>query len=181
MFDAHGVPLAVAGFTTVGWRGGPARRQWQAAGQPKRPGRLCALLHIQYRNFDGPLSEEDIRAMAHPGVLRENVDGEAIEWAVGELMSRPERNKVLVVLSDGAPVDDSTIMENGSNFLVRHILRVIADTEKASLVRLGAVGIEYRVDGYYSSSKDATDLSTLPIALASQIASLCEQKLDAGC
>jgi cobaltochelatase CobT len=176
LFEQNSVPLAIAGFTTVGWRGGAVRRQWKAAGKPKRPGRLCALLHIRYRDFDASLAEEDFRAMAHPGVLRENVDGEAIVWAVEELTRRPERNKVLVVLSDGAPVDDSTIMENGGDFLVRHIRHVIAETEADGVVRLGAVGIEYRVDGYYSSSTDASDLSTLPVALASQIASLAEQK-----
>ncbi|MBN8817069.1 MAG: hypothetical protein J0J06_16695 [Sphingomonas sp.] len=172
VFDERAVPLAIAGFTTVGWRGGAARRQWQKAGKPKRPGRLCALLHIRYRDFDGLLEEADFKAMAHPGVLRENVDGEAIEWAINELVERPERIKVLIVLSDGAPVDDSTLAENGNNFLVRHVRQVIAEAEAARVVRLGAVGIEYRVDGYYSSSSDATDLSRLPLALAAQLVDL---------
>lgn len=176
VFDAHRIPLAIAGFTTLGWRGGAARRQWQKGGRPKRPGRLCALLHIRYRRFDEPLDEQDFKAMVHPGVLRENVDGEAIEWAMGELSDRSERTKVLIVLSDGAPVDDSTLAENGSNFLVRHIRQVIADAEAARTVRLGAVGIGYRVDGYYSSSADATDLSLLPQALVSQITALAGQK-----
>lgn len=170
------VPFAVAGFTTLGWQGGAARRRWLAKGLPGRPGRLCALLHIWYRNFDGPLAADDLDAMSHPDVLRENIDGEAIQWAISELLQREEPAKLLIVLSDGAPVDDSSITENGSNFLVRHLLGVIQEAEKSDRVRLGAIGIGHRVDEYYARTADATDLTKLPSALVDVIEQLVRSK-----
>ena len=166
LFDRHRAGLAIAGFTTLGWRGGAVRRQWLAARRPDRPGRLCALLHLIYRDFDAPLDPEDMRTMPHPVILRENVDGEAIEWAVARLAVRPERNKLLVVISDGAPVDDSTLMENGPAFLERHFRKIIDEVRSAGIVSLGAVGINHRVDRYYDRSIWVEDLSVLPSALA---------------
>ena len=167
--DGHGVSLAVNGFTTLGWRGGEPRRRWLAAGCPARPGRLCALLHLRYCEFDRPLADDDFRAMAHPGVLRENIDGEAIAWAATELAARPEPLKLLIVLSDGAPVDDSTIAENGVGFLVRHARAIIRDTEAAGLIRLGAVGLDHRVSEWYDYAVDTVESTALPTALATLI------------
>lgn len=164
--DAHAVALSCAGFTTLGWRGGEPRRRWIANGRPARPGRLCALLHLLYRPFDGSLEAADWRVMLDPAVLRENVDGEAIAWAVGSLRQRPEPVRLLIVISDGAPVDDSTLMENGPSFLERDVLRRIGDVEAADDVTVGGIGIGYRVDRYYPRSRAATDLAMLPGALA---------------
>lgn len=172
LFQDRGVPLEVAGFTTLGWRGGAVRRKWIGAGRPAYPGRLCALLDVRYKDFDSPLAQEDWRAMLHPGVLLENIDGEAILNAVERLDGRPEPNKLLVVLSDGAPVDDSTLMENGPTFLERHVRSVIADVECRHDILLGAIGIGYAVDRYYRHSRQVADLAELPLALAEEMVDL---------
>lgn len=175
LFQDRSVPLEVTGFTTLGWRGGAARRKWIDAGRPTYPGRLCVLLDVRYKDFGSPLAEEDWRAMLHPGVLRENIDGEAILNAVERLNGRPERKKLLIVLSDGAPVDDSTLMENGPTFLERHVRSVIADVEDRKDIALGAIGIGYAVDRYYSHSRQVADLAELPLALAREIVDLSAQ------
>jgi cobaltochelatase CobT len=172
LFQDRGVPLEATGFTTLGWRGGAVRRKWIANGRPAYPGRLCALLDVRYKDFDGPLAEEDWRVMLHPGVLRENIDGEAILNAVERLHGRHEPRKLLVVLSDGAPVDDSTLMENGPTFLERHVRSVIAGVECRRDIALGAIGIGYAVDRYYGHSRQVADLAELPLALAQEMADL---------
>ena len=172
--ERHDIPLGITGFTTVDWKGGESRERWVKDGRPARPGRLCDLLHIQYQDFGEPLADEDWQAMLEPMALRENIDGEAIEWAAGLLALRPEPLKLLIVVSDGAPVDDSTLIDNGPNFLVRHLRQVVAQIEEAGVVRLGAVGVEYRVHEYYRISTEASDLADLPLALASVIGKLIE-------
>lgn len=179
-FQQRNMALAVTGFTTLGWRGGDARAKWVEAGRPKRPGRLCVLLHLRYKGFDEPLDDLDWQAMLHPDVLRENVDGEAILHAVAALAARPERQKILIVLSDGAPVDDSTLFENGEGYLVRHIRSVIAEVERRSDIVLGAIGIEYAVDRYYRHSRSVSDLAELPLALATEIVDLGAANFAAG-
>ena len=172
LFQDRGVPLEVTGFTTLGWKGGAVRRKWIEAGRPAYPGRLCALLDVRYKDFGSPLAEEDWRAMLHPGVLRENIDGEAILNAVERLDGRPEPRKLLIVLSDGAPVDDSTLMENGPTFLERHVRSVITDVEGRHDIALGAIGIGYAVDRYYGHSRQVADLAELPLALAQEMVEL---------
>lgn len=160
-----GVATAVLGFSTVGWHGGKAREDWLWQGARKRPGRLCALLHIVYQDFDSAMTEEDWAVMLHPDILRENVDGEAIEWAVSLLEQRKEKHRLLIVLSDGAPVDDATLEHNGPNYLWRHLEQVIAHIEGRSDMRLAAVGVDYRVDDLYKRARSVTDLTAIPNAL----------------
>lgn len=180
LFQDRGVPLEVTGFTTLGWRGGAVRQKWIGAGRPAYPGRLCALLDVRYKDFDSPIAEEDWRAMLHPGVLRENIDGEAILHTVQRLDARPETQKLLIVLSDGAPVDDSTLMENGPTFLERHVRSVIADVECRHDIALGAIGIGYAVDRYYGHSRQVADLAELPLALAQEMVDLAALILPPG-
>lgn len=170
--DRMQISLAISGFTSLGWHGGAARRKWLASGKPSYPGRLCALLHIRYREFGRPLSDDDWREMVNPNVLRENVDGEAIEWAAEDISRRTESEKLLIVLSDGAPVDDSTLMENGPSFLVRHLKSVIERFGDEGGIKLGAVGIGYRVSEFYPRSTESLEMQDLPIALAQEICSL---------
>lgn len=174
-----GAHAALLGFSTVGWKGGKVRQDWLFAGQPKRPGRLCALLHIVYQPFGAALADEDWETMLHPDILRENVDGEAVLWASAMLGERPERNKLLVVLSDGASVDDATLLHNGGSYLERHLLSVIREIESTDAFMLGAVGINYRVDRYYSRSRSAEKLGDLPESLSSLIAQTIDEAVEA--
>ena len=165
-----GASVALLGFSTVNWQGGRPREDWLRDGRPKRPGRLCALLHIVYQRFDAPWADEDWEVMLHPDILRENIDGEAIQWACRMLRERPEPRKLLVVLSDGAPVDDSTLTENGKSYLERHLLSVIGEIGQADDVILAALGIQYDVGRYYRLWRSAKNLEDLPGALSGLIA-----------
>ena len=169
LITASGAACAVLGFTTVGWQGGEARQQWLGAGRPSRPGRLCALLHIVYPKFGESLADEDWAAMLYRGALFENVDGEAIAWSSALLRDRPARRKLLIVLSDGAPVDDSTLTDNGPSYLERHVRQVIAAIEGSDDIRIGAIGIGFAMDRYYACSRQAANLDQLPVALADLI------------
>ena len=171
-----GIPIALLGFTTVGWRGGQSRQKWFSAGSPSRPGRLCDLLHVTFKQFDEELKDDDWQTMLHPGLLCENVDGEALEWAANMLKTRAEPNKVLVVLSDGAPVDDSTLVENGAEFLVRHIRSVIAKLEQDRSLSLGAIGIGFAVDEYYAKSIQMAKSGTLSEKLSTLLAALTNRQ-----
>jgi cobaltochelatase CobT len=167
-----GAVTAIVGYTTAGWHGGFSRKKWITAGKPSRPGRLAALLHINYKSFDNnDLSDYSWRQMLNPDVLRENVDGESIMWAEGELLQRSEKRLILLVLSDGAPVDDSTLMENGPSFLHRHIKDVIARIEEENRIELSALGINQRVDKYYCHSSTISTASEL-CAAASKLVTL---------
>lgn len=163
-----GVRTEVLGFSTAGWHGGFAREAWLRGGRPERPGRLCALLHIVYKSADEPVwAVQSQQAMLHPDLLRENVDGEALDWAAARLTSVPARYKLLIMLSDGAPVDDSTLKENGPSYLERDLRRSIARIEAGDGITLGALGIGYEVDRYYRHSRMGSvdtlleDLTTL--------------------
>ena len=147
-----GLSTALVGFTTVGWKGGQSRQKWLANGAPVRPGRLCDLLHVTFKSFPDHLNEENWSALLHPALLCENVDGEAIEWASSLLSGRHEPRKILIVLSDGAPVDDSTLQANGPNYLGSHIRKVIADLQRYRTITLGAIGIDFAVDQFFESS-----------------------------
>nr|WP_281128880.1 hypothetical protein [Sphingomonas sp. AR_OL41] len=164
-----GASVGISGFSTVGWHGGRVREDWLNNGRPARPGRLCALLHTVYQSFGEQLCDEDWEVMLHPDVLRENVDGEAILWASSQIGTRSERNKLLIVVSDGAPVDDATLQQNGPSYLMWHVRKVIEDCEAAGDPILGAVGVGYRVDAWYQNAVVASDLTDLPDALAALI------------
>lgn len=165
--------VEVLGFTTAGWRGGFSRKKWIAENRPRYPGRLCALMHIIYKAADDERFEDAaFRTMLNPGVLYENIDGEALEWSERRLLERPEKQKILAVFSDGAPVDDSTLSQNGPSILYRHITEVIDRIENTKSVTLGAVGVNYRVEQFYTTSESAEDLARLPHASAKLIKEL---------
>lgn len=148
---------SMLGFTTMGWHGGVARETWIRSGRPAYPGRLCSLLHIIYNDFGSSLSDHQWAAMLDPNSFFENVDGEALQWAVGRLKARPASIKLLIAVSDGAPVDDSTLLANGPDILVRHLHKVIGEIGADPSVRLGAIGLGYGVDEYYSCSVEAEE------------------------
>ena len=147
LFDRAGVELSVLGFTTVGWKGGAARLAWIDAGRKRYPGRLCAVLHVVYKDFNRPIDREDWRSLLDAQALRENVDGEALLWAIDMFENSSKPNKRLILLSDAAPVDDSTMMENGTKFLPRHLREVVDDIEKTGCIRLG----QLKLSAKYSS------------------------------
>jgi cobaltochelatase CobT len=147
-----GISYEILGFTTRSWKGGLSRRKWLRAGRPANPGRLCDLLHIIYRSADDtyPGAPWLIRSLLRPELLKENIDGEALLWAARRLRQRTEHRKLLVVVSDGAPVDDSTISANDDGaILERHIKEVSASIAAAGDIRLAAIGIDHGVHLYY--------------------------------
>jgi len=147
-----GAKQEVLGFTTVRWKGGESREKWVRAGRPPYPGRLNDLLHIVYCSAGQRLRARECLTMLRKDLLKENIDGEAIEWAASRLRQRRESHKYLIVLSDGAPVDDSTLYENGGDILERHLLSVIHEIAQAGDIQLAAIGIGHDVDRYYSRS-----------------------------
>lgn len=171
ILQGHGIATEVIGFTTAGWHGGFARQQWIDNGRPQRPGRLCALLHIIYKSFnEDEFSETAWREMLNPDVLRENVDGEAIAFGEARLLERHESNCVLMVISDGAAVDDSTLTENGPSFLYRHVTETISRIQTDGNIQLCAVGINFSVGSWYKSSAQADDGQSLVDAALQLIA-----------
>lgn len=169
-----GATTEILGFTTAGWHGGFARQQWLTEGRPRRPGRLCALAHIVYKPADAKAWSADSQAaFLHPDVLRENIDGEALEWAETRLDALPFARKLLIVLSDGAPVDDSTLLENGPSYLQRHLRATIVRIEQRDDLLLGAVGIEHAVGDWYRHARVA-DVNTLTEALTDLVAELAQ-------
>lgn len=168
------VKVEILGFTTRAWKGGQAREKWLAAGRPAMPGRLNDLRHIIYKKADAPWRRvrANLGLMMKEGLLKENIDGEALEWAHKRLAARPEARKVLMVISDGAPVDDSTLSVNPSNFLEKHLRDVIAMVEKRSAVELIAIGIGHDVTRYYDRAVTITDVEQLAGAMTEQLASL---------
>ncbi|HTU09703.1 MAG TPA: hypothetical protein VMG08_02295 [Allosphingosinicella sp.] len=172
-----GVCTEVLGFSTAGWRGGHARAQWLDAGRPARPGRLCALMHVIYKSADeAGLGGDARRVMVHPDLLRENLDGEAILWARDRLLARAERRKLLIVISDGAPVDDSTLQSNGPTYLFRHLKTVLEDAEADPRVTIGGVGIACDVGALYRLASTALT----PDDLTDAVLRLLPQMLAAG-
>jgi cobaltochelatase CobT len=162
-----GANVELLGYTTAGWQGGFARSCWNEQGRPPYPGRLCALMHIVYKAADdGQLNDAAFEAMLNPGIVYENIDGEAIEWAERRLLARPEQHRILIVISDGAPVDDSTLTQNGPSILWRHVKQVIGRIETEKALFLGAIGINYQVSGFYSNSVAAENLDELPTITA---------------
>ena len=168
------VKVEVLGFTTRAWKGGESREDWLGDGRRPNPGRLNDLRHIVYKEADAPMrrSRNNLGLMMREGLLKENIDGEAVEWAYRRLVARHEARKILVVISDGAPVDDSTLSVNPSNYLERHLREVIAMIEKRRVVELVAIGIGHDVTRYYQRAVTITDAEQLAGALTEQLAAL---------
>jgi cobaltochelatase CobT len=171
-----GVATEVLGFTTRGWKGGQSREAWLAAGRPGNPGRLNDLRHIVYKRGDEPYrhARRNLGLMMREGLLKENIDGEALLWAHNRLIARPEERRILMVISDGAPVDDSTASANGGSYLERHLRQVIDWIEKRSTVELIAIGIGHDVTRYYSRAVTIMDADQLAGAMMDQMARLFE-------
>jgi cobaltochelatase CobT len=168
------VKAEVLGFTTRAWKGGQSREQWIAEGKPAHPGRLNDLRHIVYKAADEPWrrARKNLGLMMREGLLKENIDGEALIWAYTRLMARPERRRILMVISDGAPVDDSTLSVNSGNYLEHHLRRVIGDIEEKSSVELVAIGIGHDVTRYYRRAVTILDAEQLGGAMTEQLISL---------
>lgn len=168
------VKTEILGFTTRAWKGGLSREGWLAEGRAQQPGRLNDLRHIIYKSADAPWrrSRDNLGLMMKEGLLKENIDGEALEWAHKRMMGRPEARKILMVISDGAPVDDSTLSVNPANYLEKHLRDVIFMVEKRKAVELIAVGIGHDVTRYYERAVTITDVEQLAGAMTEQLAAL---------
>ena len=168
------VKVEILGFTTRAWKGGLSREEWLAAGRPQNPGRLNDLRHIIYKSADAPWrrARPNLGLMMKEGLLKENIDGEALEWAHRRMNVRPEARKILMVISDGAPVDDSTLSVNTANFLEKHLRDVIEMVEKRRQVELLAIGIGHDVTRYYERAVTITDVEQLAGAMTEQLAAL---------
>lgn len=171
------VKVEILGFTTRAWKGGQSRERWLAAGRPQAPGRLNDLRHIIYKSADAPWrrARPNLGLMMKEGLLKENIDGEALEWAHRRMVGRPEARKILMVISDGAPVDDSTLSVNPANYLEKHLRDVIAMVEKRRAVELIAIGIGHDVTRYYQHAVTITDVEQLAGAMTEQLAALFDQ------
>ncbi|MDO5529401.1 MAG: cobaltochelatase subunit CobT [Paracoccus sp. (in: a-proteobacteria)] len=174
--ERSSVKVEILGFTTRAWKGGQSREQWLGAGRPATPGRLNDLRHIIYKGADAPWRRvrPNLGLMMKEGLLKENIDGEALEWSYRRLMRRSEARKILMVISDGAPVDDSTLSVNPASYLERHLRDVIAMIEKRRQVELLAIGIGHDVTRYYERAVTITDADQLAGAMTEQLAALFE-------
>jgi cobaltochelatase CobT len=152
-FEAAGARTMLAGFTTLGWRGGHSRALWESQGRLPYPGRLSDLLHVIYSDFGEASTPALFATLLKPAIFFENIDGEAIMWAEAQLRAQDAEQRCLIVVSDGAPVDDSTLSENGPNFLWNHLVQTIADVGARGEVAIGAVGIDHRVETLYPASR----------------------------
>ena len=168
------VKVEILGFTTRAWKGGLAREAWLNDGRPQQPGRLNDLRHIIYKSADAPWRRvrDNLGLMMKEGLLKENIDGEALEWAHRRMIARREQRKILMVISDGAPVDDSTLSVNPANYLEKHLRDVIAMVEKRKQVELLAIGIGHDVTRYYDRAVTITDVDQLAGAMTEQLAAL---------
>ncbi|MDK3073604.1 cobaltochelatase subunit CobT [Sedimentitalea sp. JM2-8] len=168
------VKVEILGFTTKAWKGGMAREAWLNDGRPQQPGRLNDLRHIIYKRADAPWrrARPNLGLMMKEGLLKENIDGEALEWAHRRMVNRREARKILMVISDGAPVDDSTLSVNPANYLEKHLRDVIAMVEKRKQVELLAIGIGHDVTRYYDRAVTITDVEQLAGAMTEQLAAL---------
>ena len=176
-----GVKVEILGFTTRAWKGGQSRESWLAANKPQSPGRLNDLRHIIYKAVDAPWrrARKNLGLMMREGLLKENIDGEALDWAHKRLLARPEQRKILMMISDGAPVDDSTLSVNPGNYLERHLRWIIEDIETRSPVELIAIGIGHDVTRYYRRAVTIVDAEELGGAMTEKLAELFEEKAPA--
>jgi len=172
-----GVKVEILGFTTRAWKGGQARETWLQAGKPANPGRLNDLRHIIYKSADAPWrrARKNLGLMMREGLLKENIDGEALDWAHKRLLGRPEQRRILMVISDGAPVDDSTLSVNPGNYLERHLRYVIEEIETRSPVELIAIGIGHDVTRYYRRAVTIVDAEELGGVMTEKLAELFEE------
>tara|TARA_B100000131_G_scaffold315386_1_gene353699 strand:- start:259 stop:2043 length:1785 start_codon:yes stop_codon:yes gene_type:complete len=172
------VKVEILGFTTKNWKGGKSRELWNNNNKPKNPGRLNDLRHIIYKNADTHWrqSKKNIGLMLKEGLLKENIDGEAIYWAFNRLKKRKEERKILMVISDGAPVDDSTLSVNSGDFLEKHLKKIVKFIENKTDIEILAIGIGHDVSRYYSKAIKITDVQELGDVMISQLSGLFEKK-----
>ena len=173
-----GVKVEILGFTTRAWKGGQSREAWLAGGKPTHPGRLNDLRHIVYKKADEPWrrARKNLGLMMREGLLKENIDGEALLWAHNRLLARPEDRRILMVISDGAPVDDSTLSVNSAGYLEAHLRKLIEWIERASPVQLVAIGIGHDVTRYYRRAVTIMDAEQLGGTMIEQLAGLFEEE-----
>jgi cobaltochelatase CobT len=171
------VKVEVLGFTTRAWKGGQSRERWVADGKPRNPGRLNDLRHIIYKAADAPWrrSRKNLGLMLREGLLKENIDGEALSWAYRRLLARPEHRRILMVISDGAPVDDSTLSVNPGNYLEKHLREVIRDIEGRNMVELVAIGIGHDVTRYYRRAVTIVDAEELGGTMMKKLTELFDE------
>jgi cobaltochelatase CobT len=176
------VRVEILGFTTRAWKGGQSRERWIAAGKPPNPGRLNDLRHIVYKAADAPWrrARRSLGLMLREGILKENIDGEALAWAHNRLRERGEERRILMVISDGAPVDDSTLSVNPGNYLEKHLREVIRDIERLDEVELVAIGIGHDVTRYYRRAVTIVDAEQLGGVMLEKLAELFEDEQAAG-
>ncbi len=175
-----GVKVEILGFTTRAWKGGQSREAWLAAGKPGGPGRLNDLRHIVYKSADAPWrrARKNLGLMMREGLLKENIDGEALDWAHKRLLGRPEQRRILMMISDGAPVDDSTLSVNPGNYLERHLRYIIEEIETRSPVQLIAIGIGHDVTRYYRRAVTIVDAEELGGAITEKLAELFSENIE---
>jgi cobaltochelatase CobT len=174
-----GVKVEILGFTTGAWKGGHSREEWLNALKPPLPGRLNDLRHVVYKSADAPWrrSRRNLGLMMREGLLKENIDGEALAWAHQRLLGRPEQRRILMMISDGAPVDDSTLSVNSGSYLERHLRQVITEIETSSPVELLAIGIGHDVTRYYRRAVTVTDAEELAGVMTEKLAELFDEDL----
>ena len=174
-----GVKVEILGFTTRSWKGGKARDEWIKNGRPANPGRLNEIRHIIYKSANNPWrrSKTNLGLMLREGILKENIDGEAITWATDRLNKRSEKRKILMVISDGAPVDDSTLSTNSGSYLDKHLRQVIKKTESNTNIELLAIGIGHDVTRYYNQALTIIEVDQLGGAITNQLAILFDKKI----
>ncbi len=173
-----GVKVEILGFTTRAWKGGKSRDLWMQQGRPDNPGRLNDIRHIIYKAADAPMrrTRKNLGLMLKEGILKENIDGEALVWAHNRIAKRGEARKIIMVISDGAPVDDSTLSVNPSNYLEADLRNVITWIENKSNIGLTAIGIGHDVTRYYKKAMTIADADQLAKALIDQLADLFDEK-----
>jgi cobaltochelatase CobT len=172
-----GVKVEILGFTTKAWKGGQSREQWLQSGKPPNPGRLNDLRHVIYKSADAPWrrARRNLGLMMREGLLKENIDGEALDWAHKRLLARREQRRILMMISDGAPVDDTTLSVNSGNYLEKHLRQVIEEIETRSPVELIAIGIGHDVTRYYRRAVTIVDAEELGGVMTEKLAELFEE------
>jgi cobaltochelatase CobT len=177
-----GVKVEILGFTTRAWKGGQSREAWLQAGKPAAPGRLNDLRHLIYKSADAPWrrARKNLGLMMREGLLKENIDGEALDWAHQRLLGRHEQRRILMMISDGAPVDDSTLSVNSGNYLERHLRYVIDEIENRSPIELIAIGIGHDVTRYYRRAVTIVDAEELGGAMTDKLAELFAESAALG-
>ena len=172
------VKVEILGFTTKNWKGGKSRESWNKNGKIKNPGRLNDLRHIIYKSADSHWrqSKKNLGLMLKEGILKENIDGEAIMWAYNRLKRRKEERKILMVISDGAPVDDSTLSVNSGDYLEKHLKKVVKFVESKDDIEILAIGIGHDVSRYYQRAIKITDVQELGDVMISELSSLFKNK-----